>query len=89
VYRDQSRRACPELVEGDGWDSDLSKLAFRLCPSTFTEAKVSHGLKLCHPDWSEPEFPATLRWIRPRVRLSVKKAAWSSPTPPTSTGNSW
>ena len=33
--------------------SDLSKLAFPLCPSTFTEVKVSHCLKLCHPDWSD------------------------------------
>jgi hypothetical protein len=35
--------------------SDLSELAFPLCPSTFTEVKVSHCLKLCHPDWSEAQ----------------------------------
>jgi hypothetical protein len=28
VYRHQSRRACPELVEGEDRESDLSKLAF-------------------------------------------------------------
>src|ERR1700730_10776853 len=28
---------------------------------------------LCHPDRSEPEFPASLRWTGPRVRLSLKE----------------
>jgi hypothetical protein len=39
----------------------------------------------CHPEWSEPGIPATLRYKRPR--LSAKKAACISPTPRTSTGN--
>jgi hypothetical protein len=30
---------------------------------------------LCHPDRSEPGFPATLHRTRPRVRLSVEKGA--------------
>ena len=29
----------------------------------------------CHPDRSEPGFPATQHWTQPRVRLSVKKGA--------------
>ncbi len=29
----------------------------------------------CHPDRSEPGFPATLHWREPRVRLSAKKGA--------------
>ena len=41
--------------------------------------------------WAEndgrPEFPATGRHQRPRVRLSLRKAAWSSSTPTRSTGN--
>jgi hypothetical protein len=36
---------------------------------------------------SVPGFPATLRRTRSRVRLSVRKGAWSSPTPPSFTGN--
>jgi hypothetical protein len=36
---------------------------------------------------SEPGFPATQHWTRPRMRLSVRKGAWRSPKPPTSTGN--
>ncbi len=38
-------------------------------------------------DRSGPGFPATQHWTRPRVRLSLRKAASSSPAPPTSTGN--
>ena len=30
---------------------------------------------LCHPDRSEPGFPATLHRTQPRMRLSVKKGA--------------
>jgi hypothetical protein len=36
---------------------------------------------------TEPGFSATLRWTKPRVLLSLRKAAWSAPTPPSSTGN--
>jgi hypothetical protein len=32
-------------------------------------------------------FPVTQHQTGPRVRLSVRKAAWSVTTPPTSTGN--
>jgi hypothetical protein len=31
----------------------------RLCPSLVTAAEVSAALHLCHPDRSEPGFPAT------------------------------
>jgi hypothetical protein len=34
-----------------------------------------------------PRFPVTQHQSGPRVRLSVRKAAWSSTTSPTSTGN--
>jgi hypothetical protein len=34
-----------------------------------------------------PGFPATGHHQRPRVRLSLRKAAWNSPTPTRSTGN--
>ena len=36
---------------------------------------------------TEPGFPATHRRTQPRVLLSLRKAAWSAPTPPSSTGN--
>src|SRR5713226_1126390 len=42
---------------------------------------------LCHLDRSEPGFPASLPWTRPRVRLSLRKGAYCSPAQPTSTGN--
>jgi antitoxin Phd len=41
----------------------------------------------CHPDRSGPGFPTSRCWQRPRVRLSVERAAWSSSTPRVSTGN--
>jgi hypothetical protein len=34
-----------------------------------------HCFPPCHPDRSEPGFPATRHWTWPRVRLSAKKAA--------------
>src|SRR6202021_828120 len=41
------------------------------------------------PTGAYPDFLLRGTHQRPRVRLSVRKAAWSSPTPPTSTGNPW
>jgi hypothetical protein len=41
----------------------------------------------CHPDRSVPGFPTSRRQRRPRVRLSVKRAACRSSTPRVSTGN--
>ena len=60
---------------------------FRLCPSTSTHAKVGHRPQLCHPDWSGPGFPTSRYRPRRRMRLSVRKAARSSPTPLSWTGN--
>jgi hypothetical protein len=34
-----------------------------------------------------PGFPATHRWTKPCVLLSLRKAAWSTPTPPSPIGN--
>ena len=42
---------------------------------------------LCHLDRSVPGFPTSRCWQRPRVRLSVERAACRSPTPRVSTGN--
>jgi hypothetical protein len=38
-------------------------------------------LQNCHPDRSVPEFPTTIWQRRPRVRLSVVRAAWSLSAP--------
>ena len=43
--------------------------------------------QICHLDRSEPGFPASLHRTRLRVRLSLRKAALSSPAPLISTGN--
>jgi hypothetical protein len=40
-----------------------------------------------HVRRSVPGFPVTQHQTRPPVRLSLRKAAWSSTTPPTLTGN--
>ena len=66
--------------------TELSKLAFRICPSTSTHVKVCHRPQLCHP--SAAEFPATLFREQPRVRFSGGETAWTRPTPQRSTGNS-
>ena len=51
------------------------------CPAPFSmEASPS-------PLSSRPGFPVTQHRTRQRVRLSVRKGAWSSRNPPTSTGN--
>ena len=42
---------------------------------------------LCHLDRSVPGFPTSRCWRRPRVRLSVKRAACRSSKPRISTGN--
>ena len=42
---------------------------------------------LCHLDRSEPGFPTSRCWRRPRVRLSLKRAACRSSKPRVSTGN--
>jgi hypothetical protein len=60
---------------------------FRLCPSTSTHAKVGHGPQLCHPDWSGLGFPTSQYRTRSRMWLSVRKAARSSSTPLSWTGN--
>jgi hypothetical protein len=41
----------------------------------FVEARSLRFTQNCHLDRSVPGFPATLHWKRPRVRLSVRKAA--------------
>ncbi len=41
---------------------------------------------LCHLDRSEPGFPTSRCWRRPRVRLSVERAACRSSKPRLSTG---
>jgi hypothetical protein len=82
VFRHQNlkeikKSQTPSVAEGPAVrPGSLTKLSFR---------------QLCHRivilDRTAPGFPATQRQTWPRVRLSVKKAALSSPTPPTSAGN--
>jgi hypothetical protein len=43
--------------------------------SSHTGNATVHYKLNCHLDRSVPGFPATLHWKRPRVRLSVRKAA--------------
>src|ERR1700722_12693153 len=63
---------------------------FKSNPGLASWAKFSRpcGTKFVNPPrrtWAEndgrPGFPATGRHQYPRVRLSLRKAAWSSPTP--------
>jgi MoaA/NifB/PqqE/SkfB family radical SAM enzyme len=52
--------------------------------------RVGEGIgsgRVPHVRPSVPGFPVTQHQTGPRVRLSLRKAAWSSTTPPTSTGN--
>ena len=41
----------------------------------FLETRNLVSAQNCHLDRSVPGFPATQRWTRPRVRLSLRKAA--------------
>ena len=62
-------------LDRHGGESILSKLAFfRLCPSTSNHAKVRHHPQLCHPERT-PDFLLHGASQRPRMRLSVEKAA--------------
>jgi hypothetical protein len=50
--------------------------AERICSSRTLPGNTKFTFKMnCHLDRSVPGFPATLHWKRPRVRLSVRKAA--------------
>jgi hypothetical protein len=42
-------------------------------PKQMFRYKHPNPKQMCHPDRSEPGFPATLRWKAPRVRLSVRE----------------
>jgi hypothetical protein len=55
--------------------------------SSATTLSGRHRPPLCHLDRSVPGFPTSRCWQRPRVRLSVERAACRSPTPRVSTGN--
>jgi hypothetical protein len=44
-------------------------------PRSFPENAEIYPQTKCHLDRSVPGFPATQHWKRPRVRLSVRKAA--------------
>jgi len=41
------------------------------------DSRSSMAQQICHLDRSVPGFPTSLHWTRPRVRLSLMKAAWS------------
>src|SRR5580693_4454902 len=77
-------------IVGDG-PSAVGAALYRNCSlgiTVFTPA--SPGRLEAPPPFvipSEAGFPTTRHWTRQRVRLSVKKGAWSLPKPPNSTGN--
>src|SRR6202035_2243131 len=64
---------CPALCRPERWmglgpTQDDEK---RVIPATAFYGTVT--LFPCHPDRSEPGFPASLHWTRPRVHLSLKE----------------
>jgi hypothetical protein len=75
-----------EMWDTASLDAQLCRLSSRpeeswACgpPKVIKNASVRHPLSMeplpfpCHPDRSEPGFPATLCQTRPRVRLSLKE----------------
>src|SRR5271156_2498437 len=58
----------------------------RVGPSPSAHAKVSRRPPLCHPERT-PDFLPRCSQKRPRMRLSLRKAARHSPKPLSLTGN--
>jgi len=54
----------------------METLVCWICPSPSTHAKVGRRLQFVIPTGADPDFLLRGTHQRPRVRLSVKKAAW-------------
>jgi hypothetical protein len=64
----RSRRACPERSRRNPGDACWQMLFRAFQPQTTGQIK-----KVTSSDRSEPGFPATQHWTKPRVRLSLKE----------------
>jgi hypothetical protein len=74
AHADLSSAAWQEIRVRSGRDDNSSWKRYSASPNRIV---ISTG----------PRFPATHRWTKPCVLLSLRKAAWSTPTPLSSTGN--
>jgi hypothetical protein len=76
----------PHLCGGRSASALRKVFLLRSCASA-TALHGSAGLSFCHPDRSVPGFPTSQCEQRPRMRLSLQRAARNISTPRFSTGN--